>query len=178
MLLREGVSKGNEPTVQVLEICHNRQRKEDDLLPYLSPFAKFFRPLPKKEKDMVLKTALIPLNDLECITRTIIDVPENVQNLNKKKRKKPNWVVNNVHANYLIEALELARDQFEPLCRSWNYEDWDEFDYGRIKNLNFREIDEQRRKEGQIATGRKCLTCPNFLKHVSTATYYLSSLIH
>ena len=66
------------------------------------------------------------------------------------------------------EALELARNQFVPLCGSWNYNDWDEFDYGKIKNLNFREIDDQRRKEGQVATERECLKCPDFLKHVST----------
>ena len=61
----------------------------------------------------------------------------------------------------------LARDQFQPMCKSWHYKDWDEYDYGRIKNLQFREIEEKRRKEGQLAADRKCLQCPHFLKHVS-----------
>ncbi|KAF2267930.1 antiviral helicase [Lojkania enalia] len=148
MLLQEGTSKGTEPTVQIFEICRNQKRKPDDLLPYLSPFAKFFRPLPQSADNMMLRTALVPLSDIECLTRTLIDVPETVQNIKKRN-----------------QALELARDQFVPLCKSWDYQDWDEFDWGKIKNLNFREIDDTRRKQGHIATDRECLKCPNFLKH-------------
>lgn len=85
MLLQDGTSKGNEPTVKVLEIAQNADRKADDLLPYIASFAKFFRTLPKSAKDLILKTAYIPLNDIECFTKTIIDVPESVQNLNRKK---------------------------------------------------------------------------------------------
>ncbi|KAH7139272.1 NUC185 domain-containing protein [Dendryphion nanum] len=148
MLIHDGVSKGNEPTVQVLEISMNSQRKADDLFPYLHPFAPLFRNLPKNERDMILKPAFIPLNDVECLTRTVIDFPETVKNVNKKK-----------------EALILARDQFQPLCGSWNYSDWDEFNYEKIKNLNFRDIDDKRRKTGQIAADRQCLKCPDFVKH-------------
>ena len=88
MLMRDGTSRGNEPTVQVLEICQNEKRKEDDLLPYLPQFAKYFRALPKNEKKMTLKPALVPLSDIECITRTIITIPEGVQNIHYRKRKK------------------------------------------------------------------------------------------
>jgi antiviral helicase SKI2 len=150
MLTREGTSRGNEPTVQVLEIAANPERKADDLLPYLSPFAKFYRPLPSKPKELILKRALIPLSDIECLTRTIIDIPEGVENLFKKK-----------------DALKLAQDQFLPLCQSWDYDDWDEYDYDRIKMLKFREIEMARRKLGQEATQRECLKCPNFLKHLA-----------
>lgn len=85
MLLQDGTSKGNEPAVKVLEIAQNQDRKADDLLPYLGPFARFFRTLPKDAKDLRLKTAFVPLNDIECFSKTIIDVPESVQNLNRKK---------------------------------------------------------------------------------------------
>ena len=95
MLLQDGPSKGNQPTVKVLEIAQNQDRKADDLLPYLSPFARFFRTLPNKAKDLILKTAFVPLNDIECFTRTDIDIPESVQNLTKMKGKflvtKPKW---------------------------------------------------------------------------------------
>jgi len=90
----------------------------------------------------------VPLNDIECFTKTIIDIPESVQNLNHKK-----------------DTLKLAQDQFLPLCQSWNYEDWDEYDYGRIKSMKFRELLETRVKEGHNAIDKKCLECPNFLKH-------------
>jgi len=92
MLLREGTSKGNEPTVQVLEIAANEQRKADDLLPYLPLFAQFFRALPKNGKNLILKRALIPLNDIECFTRTVIDIPDGVENLFRKKGRLLNVV--------------------------------------------------------------------------------------
>ncbi|KAF2788967.1 antiviral helicase [Melanomma pulvis-pyrius CBS 109.77] len=148
MMLQDGASKGNEPAVQVLEICQNLQRKADDLLPYLSPFAEHFRPLPKDEKDFSLTWAFIPLNDIECFTKTVIDIPEAVRNLTKRK-----------------QLAKLAQDQFVPLCQSWNYQDWDEYDYGKIKTLIFRELDDARRKEGIVATQRECFKCPDFLKH-------------
>ncbi|KAH7077868.1 NUC185 domain-containing protein [Paraphoma chrysanthemicola] len=148
MLMQDGTSKGLEPSIKVLEIAQNQDRRADDLLPYLSPFAKFFRNLPKSPKDLILRTALVPLSDIECFTKTIIDIPESVQNLNRKK-----------------DTLKLAQDQFLPLCQSWNYEDWDEFDYGRIKSLKFRELMEARVKEGHNAVDKKSVECPNFLKH-------------
>jgi hypothetical protein len=146
--MQDGTSKGNEPTIKVLEIAQNPDRKADDLLPYLGAFAKFFRNLPERPEDLILRTAYVPLSAIECFTKTIIDVPESVTNLNKKK-----------------ESLKLAQAQFLPLCQSWNYEDWDEFDYSRIKNLKFLELMEARVKEGQTVVDKKSLECPDFLKH-------------
>jgi antiviral helicase SKI2 len=84
--MQDGTSKGNEPTVKVLEVAQHLDRKPDDLLPYIGPFASLFRKLPNNPKDLILKTAYVPLNDIECFTKTIIDVPESVQNLNKKSK--------------------------------------------------------------------------------------------
>jgi len=148
MLLQEGVSKGQEPTVKVLEISRNEKRQPDDLLPYLPDFAPFYRSLPRKDSEMILKMAYVPLNDVECLTSTLIDIPESVQNFNKRK-----------------EVRILAQNQFVPLCKSWMYKDWNEYDWNRIKNLNFREIFEARKREGAAATERKCLECPHFLEH-------------
>ena len=167
MLLQEGTSKGNEPTVSVLEITRNPERKADDLLPYLSPYAKFFRRMPKNERDYILKPALIPLSNVECLTRTLIDIPETVRNLRSRKGTFDLASPHDEETDELLDTLKLAQDQFKPLCSSWDYEDWDEYDFGRIKNLAFRELDEARRKKGQEATNRVCLTCPDFLKHVS-----------
>ncbi|CAN9256569.1 unnamed protein product [Alternaria alternata] len=147
MLMQDGTSKGNEPTVKVLEVAQHQDRKPDDLLPYVGPFAKWFRKLPNNPKDLILKAAYVPLNDIECFTKTIIDVPESIQNLGRR------------------DALKLAQDQFLPLCGSWDYEDWDEYDYSKIKSLKFRELAEARMKEGQNAVSKECLKCPNFLKH-------------
>jgi len=87
MLLQEGTSKGNEPVVQVLEICQNQQRKPDDLLPYLAPLAGYFRALPVNEKQYSLTQVFVSLSDVECFTRTVIDIPEAVRSLTKRKRE-------------------------------------------------------------------------------------------
>lgn len=73
-------------------------------------------------------------------------------------------------ANSGQDTLKLAQDQFLPLCGSWDYEDWDEYDYSRIKSLKFRELEEARKREGQNAVSKMCLNCPNFLKHVRLAS--------
>jgi antiviral helicase SKI2 len=117
-----------------------------------------------------LKRALIPLQDVECLTQTIIDIPNGVENLFRKKGIiiHVNCFLAQTHSS--LDALKLAQDQFLPLCRSWDYQDWDEFDYDRIKVLKFKEIDIARRKAGQEATQRECLKCPKFLEHVSKNT--------
>ena len=167
MLMQDGTSKGNEPTVKVLEVAQHQDRKPDDLLPYIGPFAKWFRKLPNNPKDLILKAAYVPLNDIECFTKTIIDVPESIQNLGRKV-SKGKWVRYGLNPALtdMPDALKLAQDQFLPLCGSWDYEDWDEYDYSKIKSLKFRELAEARMKEGQNAVSKECLKCPNFLKHV------------
>ncbi len=55
-----------------------------------------------------------------------------------------------------------------PLCQSWEYQDWDEYDYDKIKVLKFKETEMARTRAGQEATKKKCLECPNFLKHVGS----------
>jgi len=84
MLLLEGISKGVEPTVQVLEINTNSTRQPSDLLPYLPGFAEFFDPLPHKESNMVLKPVFIPLSDVECVTRTLLKAPQPLEILIKR----------------------------------------------------------------------------------------------
>lgn len=164
--MQNGTSKGNEPTVKVLEIAQHQDRKPDDLLPYVGPLARFFRKLPNNPNDLILKTAFVPLNDIECFTKTIIDVPESVQNFSRKKGK---WVRYgfNTALTAIPDVLNLAQAQFLPLCGSWDYEDWDEYDYSRIKSLKFRELQDARIREGQNAVSKGCLKCPDFLKHVS-----------
>ena len=166
--MQDCTSKGNEPTVKILEIAQHEERKPDDLLPYIASFAKFFRKLPNHPKDLILKTAYVPLSDIECFTKTIIDVPESVQNLNRKKGKWQSLRYSSHPAlTTTSDTLKLAQDQFLPLCGSWDYEDWDEYDYSRIKSLKFRELEDARKREGQNAVSKECLKCPNFLKHVS-----------
>ncbi|KKY17275.1 putative rna helicase involved in mrna catabolism [Diplodia seriata] len=67
-------------------------------------------------------------------------------------------------------ALQLASDQFQPLCESWTYQDWDEVNLSKfIKDMTYRGLLDERNKQAQLAQARKCLTCPKFLQHFSMA---------
>ncbi|KAF4306971.1 Helicase [Botryosphaeria dothidea] len=152
MLLRDGISKGHEPTVQVLEISVNLKRQPSDLLPYLPDFTRFFASLPRNASDMLLKAIAVPLSDVECITvsHIKIDLAEVLKSDS--------------------EALELASDQFQPLCESWKFEDWDEINMSKfIKDMTYRGLLEERHKQAEIAQERKCLECPKFLQHFAMA---------
>jgi antiviral helicase SKI2 len=166
MLMQDG-TRSTDASVKVLEVAQNEERKPDDLLPYSVAYAKFYRKLPNDPKDMILKIGYIPLNDIECLTKTIIDVPESVIFNRKKGKRQPLCYGSEPALTITSDVLKLAQDQFHPLCGSWDYEDWDEYDYSRIKSLKFRELLEARKMEGRNAVGKECLKCPNFLKHVS-----------
>lgn len=85
MLLREGFSRGSEPTLPVLEISRNTKRQLNDILPYLPVFTHLFAGLPKKFSDMKLKIAIIPVREVECITRSSIKVDQPLKIINDRK---------------------------------------------------------------------------------------------
>jgi len=75
VLLREGATRGMGPSIQVLEITQeDRLRQTNDLLPYLPQFRQFFSPLPKHKSDIKFRISAISLNDLQCITQTMLKV--------------------------------------------------------------------------------------------------------
>lgn len=150
MLMMEGVAKGQEPRVRVLEISGNAERKPEDLLPYLPDFARFFRQLPKDPSKMSLRMATVPLSELECVTKSQIKV-ESIPKVMGDKQA----------------AVKLAKDEFEPLCKSWDYSDWDELDWSRIKDLSFRDLLAERKTAAKTAQKAKCLKCPKFAQHFS-----------
>ncbi|KAF2084998.1 antiviral helicase [Saccharata proteae CBS 121410] len=157
MMLRDGVSKGHEPFLQVLEISSNAKRQPSDFVPYLPEFARYFAPLPSDPAEMKLRIIQVPLADVEAITVSHIKVPETFSStsltLAKFFRKRK-------------EALKVARDEFSPLCKSWDYEDWSELNWFKfIKDMSIRTLIEERKKVGNIAQNRKCLQCPKFLQH-------------
>lgn len=75
ILLREGVSRGLAPAVEVLSIGSTTgSRQSDDILPYLPKFRNRFGGLPTIAEEMKLKAMSIPLSDIECITKTTVKV--------------------------------------------------------------------------------------------------------
>jgi antiviral helicase SKI2 len=148
MLLRDGFSKGAEPTLPVLEISTNKKRGPSDLLPYLEAFAHLFTPLPQSVKELSIRVTIVPISDVECVTETLIKSDGTFKALNNKN-----------------EAQKLAEDQFIPLCKSWTYRDWEEVNWRKIKDLSLQNLLDARAKETAEAQNRKCVTCSKFLQH-------------
>jgi antiviral helicase SKI2 len=149
ILLREGATGGSAPTIHALEVRTRRdQWDSSDLLPYLPKFRKLFTELSQNKKHISTKTLYIPVSDLECVTNTIM------------KNVIPN----------IFEGGELHQEavtELSRICNSWELKEWDELDWGRIKDLQLRDILQQRQGKAKISQSCECLKCPQFLKHVS-----------
>lgn len=85
----------------------------------------------------------------------------------KKGRPDRLAAVSSVHANWMTEAAKFADKELSKLCSSWTSGVWDEMDWARIKELQVRDILEQRQAQAAISQSCRCLQCPEFLKHVS-----------
>lgn len=148
ILLRGGATGGSTPTLHVLEIKTRRENRDStDLLPYMPKFRELFMDLPNSKKHISTKTLYIPVTDLECVTKTIT------------KGILPGIFEGG-------EAYQEAVKELERLCKSWELSDWEELDWGRIKDLQIREILEQCKQDVKSCQKCKCLACPQFLKHV------------
>ena len=75
ILLREGASNGLVPTVELLSLgSKNRARHPSDLLPCLPKFRPLFPNLPTEIAEMELKVVKVPLNYIDSVTKTIVQV--------------------------------------------------------------------------------------------------------
>ncbi|KAI9745085.1 MAG: hypothetical protein M1818_001363 [Claussenomyces sp. TS43310] len=150
LLLREGATGGTggtAPTVHVLEIKTRRDNRDStDLLPFVAPYRKLFTKLPQQKKHVSTRTLHVPVNDLECVTKTVV------------KNVIPGIFEGG--EPYIEAKAELAR-----LCTSWESEEWDELDWGRIKDLQLRELLQKRKEEISASENCNCVSCPQFLKH-------------
>ena len=52
------------------------------------------------------------------------------------------------------------------LCTSWEDPAWDELDWLRVKDLQVRDLFDERKREAEIAQNRICVSCNKFLRHV------------
>ncbi|KAL1955256.1 hypothetical protein VTO42DRAFT_8854 [Malbranchea cinnamomea] len=149
MLMREGAGAGAAPNFQVLEFGPlNATRHPSDILPCLPIFRHLFVPLPSASSDMRLKTVKVPVTDLECVTSTLLEV------------RGPTW-----YLNIKKEAEKFAHKELLTLCSSWESSAWDELDWSRVKELEIRELLNQRQTQVTIIRSSECLQCPQFLKH-------------
>jgi antiviral helicase SKI2 len=147
-LARDGLPRGDDPTLPVIEIATNKKKSMSDDLPYLGSFGQYFAPLPKKLNELSLRTIFVSLSDIECITETIIKSDAPFKSLANKKESKA-----------LAETLLL------PLVQSWTFQDWDEVNWWKIKDMNVQNLLDERKKIADEAQSKTALTCPKFLQH-------------
>lgn len=169
IIVREGVSGGNTPSVQVLEIgTLSSKRHPSDILPFLPGFRHLLQSLPTRAADMTLKTCKVPLLDVECLTNTLVKIGGPIWYLNIKKGK---FVLSSrlgglSNLGGIIEAMKFADKEVSKLCSSWTTPIWDEMDWDRMKELQVRDVLEKRQEQAAITQSCRCLQCPDFLKHV------------
>ncbi|KAF2232519.1 antiviral helicase [Viridothelium virens] len=150
VLTREGVFAGPSPRIQVVEISRKNsipKRHNADLLPYLDRFRRRFTPFVSEAADMTLKPETILLNDVECVTQTVTKV--------------------DIHGilNYGQDALAAGRKELSAICSSWTSSSWKEVDWYRVKDINVRNILDERKKAGKIAQEREAVLCLQLEKH-------------
>ncbi|KAI9890159.1 MAG: hypothetical protein M1814_004440 [Vezdaea aestivalis] len=140
------ISNGPDPTVGVMEIVLPADKRDFSfLLPTLPKFRRFFSSLAADE--LRFKAVTVPLGDIETVTTVI-------------KAKGPLWRLGQKETK-----INESQENISKVSQSWESSDWDEIDWEKIRDLQLREILEERRKEAKIAESARCLTCPNFLKH-------------
>ena len=153
ILLREGATGATAPFIHVLEFRTRRdQRDSTDLLPYLPKYRKMFTKLPQFKKHISTKTFQIPVADLDCVTKTVV-----------------RGVIPQIFEGG--EGYKKAQEEIMRLCSSWELDDWNELDFSRINDLQLRETLAKRVEESITAQKAKCLSCPQFIKHVSAIIF-------
>ncbi|KAI5286681.1 hypothetical protein KEM54_006598 [Ascosphaera aggregata] len=147
VMFRDGVSTGNY--LHVLDFSPIlAKRSPTDTLPYLDRFRKNFTPLAETHKDMILETRKVALEDVECVTETVLPTNRPPFTLTSPKEKQG-----------------LAKRELVPLSKQWDHAVWKELDWGRIKELQVREILAEREQQVAVIESSYCLTCPQFLRH-------------
>ncbi|KAK5128632.1 hypothetical protein LTR08_003953 [Meristemomyces frigidus] len=152
ILLREGVSRGSG--VQVLEVLYRdkRKRQNPDFLPYLARLRRRFVPLPQSEMEMELRLVMIPLEDVEALTGSHIQI-----DVDAVLRKD-------------VDALAKAKTELLSTCASWTSSSWNELDFRKyLKEMEVRELLDERAKAANAAQDRECIHCPDFPKHFAMA---------
>ncbi|EME41287.1 hypothetical protein DOTSEDRAFT_176340 [Dothistroma septosporum NZE10] len=154
IILRDGVTKGSPPTVQLLEVIarNPRKRQDPDFLPYLPRFRRRFVPLPQTENDMQLRTVTVPLDDVEALTGSHIqmDLPAVLQ---KDKN-----------------AIADVKKELLATYSSWTSSTWNEPDYYKwLKEMEIRTLLDTRSKAATEAQERACIHCDHFPKHFAMA---------
>ncbi|ETI19488.1 hypothetical protein G647_09322 [Cladophialophora carrionii CBS 160.54] len=149
ILLDEPRTGGPRPSLKVLEISDvDAQRSTRDLLPYLPRVRTVFSPLPSKVARVRWSVAQVQLDDVECLTQTVVKV------------KGPNWYI-----QVRKEQQKFVENEFLTVYSSWISTAWDEQEWNKVHELSIRELLVERQRAATIFQNAKSLSCDSFLKH-------------
>ena len=157
VILREGVSRNG--FVQVLEILHKgaRKRENADFLPYLPRFRRHFVPLPQSESQMQLRQLMIPLQDIEALTKSHINI--DVDGVLQKDDKARNE-----------KATAQAKTELLAVSSSWTSSTWNELDWHKyLKEIKLRQLLDERVAAANKAQACESIHCADFPKHFAMA---------
>ncbi|KAL8671778.1 MAG: hypothetical protein Q9168_003725 [Polycauliona sp. 1 TL-2023] len=150
ILLRDNISRGPSPTMEVLSMSHRNPTPDpSSLLPYLPKFRELFAPLPNTIAEMEIKITKVALTDVECFTKTIVKI--DLDGLLKHRE----------------EVEKEAAAEIQRICASWQSSVWDELDWNRLRDLSVRDILELRQRQAAEAEAAGCIECPQFVRHFS-----------
>ena len=147
VLLRDGASRSS---VQVLEVLYRSQRKREnaDFLPYLPRLRRRFIPLPQTDNELQLRLTFIPLEDVEALTSSHVQI--DVNGVLKKDK----------------EATANAKAELLAVCSSWTSSTFNELDYNKyLKEMTIRGMLDERAKAADTAQNRECIHCSDYPKH-------------
>jgi antiviral helicase SKI2 len=127
-----------------------------------------FRDLPKKAEEVKSVITSVNLEDVECVTATLVKTTGPSWNVQLKRGINDN---DENKASGIMQSdsvqRRLAEEAFTAKYSDWESADWNELDWDKVKDLRVRELLAERRTMAEIAQQAHCLSCPQFLKHVS-----------
>lgn len=167
IMLEDGLRGGATPYLKVLEITDvDAKRQATDMLPYLPKLRKMFVPLPKDLSRLKIATAQVLLDDVECLTETLVKV------------KGPTWYIKVAKGNTYTSQIDtrsmlsmpvvqaaLLEDDFIKKYTDWTSDAYNEQEWTKVNDLTVRELITSRNKMDQIVQNAVSLDCPQFLKH-------------
>lgn len=156
LLLRDGVSRGYAPSLQVLELgSTGLAGHPSDLLPFLPAFEGFFPTLSTPAAFEDLRPLTVPLEELERITSTSIKV-----SLDAVLRKDPSAL-----AALAAELAVLKAEWPSSSSPSSSPSPWAEYPYTRLKDLTLHTLLQTRQIAASECQQAGAPTCPAFLAH-------------
>ncbi|RMZ79548.1 hypothetical protein DV737_g3400, partial [Chaetothyriales sp. CBS 132003] len=150
VLLEDGIKTGSAaPYLKVLEVSNVDARGHaTDMLPYLPAFRHLFTPLPKSAEQVKQGVIQVFLDDVECVTRTVIKI------------SGPHWYIK-------IAGVQQAwaEEDFVKKYSDWTDSAYDEQEWTKVHELAVRELLVKRDAAARTVQQAKCPACPDFLKH-------------